>query len=64
MEIIQTTKITLEDAEMSALETLETAYDQCVIDECFDCDVCPLYSYDGCVASYAKNVLEKLKRGK
>ena len=63
MEITQITKIKLEDAEMRALQTLKDAYKQCVTENCFKCDKCPL-SVDGvCIGVHADNALEYLKRG-
>lgn len=64
MEIIQTTKIILEDAEINALQTLKESYLQCLANECLDCDVCPLYVEGGCIGSFADTVLENQKRGK
>ena len=62
MEIIQTTKITLEDAEISALRTLKEAYIQCTTMDCNDCDVCPLYTGEGCIGMFADHVLFSLEK--
>ena len=63
MEIVKTIKIKLEDKEKSALQTLKDAYIQCVIDDLFDCDNCPLYHGDGCIGMYADEILNKQDRG-
>ena len=62
MEIIQTTKITLEDAEIAALQTLKDAYIQCTTMDCNDCDVCPLYTDDSCIGMYADQVLYRQEK--
>ena len=61
MEIIQVVTITLEDEEMSALQTLKSAHDQCYMDECFECKNCPLYVKDTCIGQYAEIVLDRQK---
>jgi len=61
MEIIQVTTITLEKAEVSALQTLKAAYMQCVCDDCFSCEKCPLYVDDICIGKFAERALDNLK---
>ena len=61
MEITQVTTIKLEDAEIAALKTLKLAHDDCVCQDCFACDQCPLYFNNHCVGQYAAKVLERQK---
>lgn len=59
MEITTVTTIELDDKETAALQTLKDAYIQCVCNDWYDCDKCPLYVANGCVGMYAEKVLEK-----
>lgn len=62
MEIIREIKINLEDTELAALQTLKDAYSQCVINDWYDCDECPLYIANGCIGMYAEKALEKQEK--
>lgn len=64
MEITTTTRIRLINEEIAALELIKNAYVQCVTNDCFECDECPLYVDEGCIGMFADNVLSKLKGGK
>lgn len=63
MEITQVTTITLEEEEINALQTLKGSHDQCYMNECFECEECPLYVKDTCIGQYAELVLNKQKKG-
>lgn len=61
MEIALVTTITLEDAEKHALYILKRAHDDCVCNDCFMCQQCPLYYNDVCIGLYAAKLYERQK---
>ena len=61
MNITTVTTIELEDTEISALRTLKLAHDDCVCNNCFMCEQCPLYYDDVCIGLYAGKLYERQK---
>ena len=59
MKITQVTTITLENIEINALQVLEGAYKDCVSNDCYECEECPLYLGKNCIGVYAKTILSK-----
>ena len=64
MDINQTTTIKLEESEINALKTIKDAYIQCVTNDCFSCDDCPLYIENNeiCIGMCADKALYKLEK--
>lgn len=59
MEITKVTTISLEEAEIKALQTLKRAHDDCICNDCFECEECPLYYNTNCVGQYAAGILDR-----
>ncbi len=61
MKIKQVTTIELEESEMSALQTLKEAHEQCLYNGCYKCEQCPLYINELCIGQYAEMALDSRK---
>ena len=63
MKIVTTTAITLSDEEKAALQTIKEARDECIREDFYKCEECPLYINCGCLGDFCTVVKRRCEDG-